>query len=780
MDVRTYMKHHQLVFDGGMGTMLQKSGMAIGETPDLLNMKNPQLVIDIHRAYVQAGCDVITTNTFSCNRQKITDHSVQLVIKNAVQNARAANPKFVALDIGPIGQLLAPMGTLTFGQAYDLFKEQVLAGQEAGADMILLETFSDLMELKIAILAAKENGDLPVFATMTYQEDGRTFVGTDPVSATITLNGLGLDAQGINCSLGPQELMPVVETVLAYSRIPVMVQPNAGLPDINGNYHFQPEAFAGLMKQMAEKGVRVVGGCCGTNPEHIQALSQAMQSVTPKRVQPKQITAVCSSSKTVVLDDGVTVIGERINPTGKPKLKEALRQQNDDYLLKEAIAQASAGADILDVNVGLPELDEPAVLQKAVMNIQSCVSLPLQIDSSDVAAIRSGVRHYAGKPLINSVNGKQESMEALFPIVKTYGACILGLCLDEKGIPKTAEGRFLIAKRIVETAASYGIPKEDVLIDCLVLTASAQQEQVMATLDAIKLVKQRLGVKCVLGVSNVSFGLPDRLLLNSVFLSAAFGAGLDAPILNPMAEPSMNAVHAFRVLNNQDPGAARYISRFSQNAPKQEQIPEAEKTLKDIILEGRKEEAAAMVKALLKTKRPMEIIEQEFIPALDIVGDRYEKQQIFLPQLMLSAEAVKAGFNLLASGQQEKPVLKEKILLATVSGDIHDIGKNIVKMLLSNYGYDVIDLGKDVPIEEVVRVAKEQHIRLVGLSALMTTTVKNMELTIKALREAGLDCKVVVGGAVLTPEYAQMVGADYYAKDARETVRLANQLFSHE
>lgn len=779
MTITQYIKTNHLIFDGAMGTVLQKSGMPIGAIPDLLNLTQPELIQNIHRSYVKSGADCITTNTFGANRHKITDVSIPELVTAAVNNAKAANPKYVALDVGPIGQLLAPLGTLSFEEAYDIFKEQVVAGEKAGADVILFETFSDLMELKLGILAAKENTSLPVFATMTYQENGRTFVGTDPLSATIALGSMGIDALGVNCSLGPDELLPIVETIIEYSKIPVMVQANAGLPDMNGEYAYSSDAYASRMVKMADMGVRILGGCCGTTPKFIATLRKEIEGKDIVIPTPKKVTAICSDSNTVILDDKISIIGERINPTGKPKLKEALKKEDFDYLLREAISQRDNGADILDVNVGLPELDEAAVLSKAVVNIQSCVSLPLQIDSTDSEAVERAVRSYKGKPLINSVNGDSEIMDKIFPIAKKYGACVLGLCLDKNGIPANAEDRLKIAKRIVETAASYGIPKEDILIDCLVLTASAQQEQVLTTLEAIKLVKRELGVKCVLGVSNVSFGLPNRSLLNSVFLAAAFGAGLDAPIVNPCSKEIMDTVNSYRVFNCQDTGGQRFIEKYADTSNLITSAnPSGENDLKDIIIKGLKDESAPMVEAMLKDHDAMEIINNYFVPALDVVGKSYETGKIFLPQLMLSAETVKNGFEIISKYNVEAEVKTDKIIMATVEGDIHDIGKNIVKMLLSNYGYEVIDLGRDVPVQDVIDAIKKHKPSLVGLSALMTTTVKNMKRTIDAIKDNNLDCKVIVGGAVLNDEYAQMVGADYYAKDANEGVKLAGKHFN--
>ena len=788
MDILKDIQSGYLIFDGAMGTMLQKSGLEIGEIPDLLSLTNPDLLIDIHRQYVNAGSQCITTNTFGANRLKITDADISKLIAAAVNNAKAAKPKYVALDIGPIGQLLAPLGTLSFDEAYDVFKEQAVAGEKAGADCIVMETFSDLLELKIAILAAKENTSLPIFATMTYQDNGRTFVGVDPVSATLTLQGLGVDALGVNCSLGPDELLPIVESILQYATVPVMVQANAGLPDLEGNYAYSSEEYANRMVQMAKMGVRILGGCCGTTPEFISQMVNKLKGIVPVTTSPKRVTAVCSDSSTVILNSGIHLIGERINPTGKPKLKEALKKEDYNYILNEAVNQRDNGADILDVNVGLPEIDEEKILKKTVITLQSGISLPLQIDSTDIKAVEGAVRVYKGKPLINSVNGDEESMSAVFPVAKKYGACVLGLCLDKNGIPETAEGRFEIAERILKTALSYGIPKEDILIDCLVLTASAQQEQVLTTLEAIKLVKSRLNLKCVLGVSNVSFGLPSRPLLNSVFLAAAFGAGLDAPIVNPCSREIMDTVNAFKVLNAQDKNGSEFIEKYGNLPPSQSEpinIAPKQKTddsgenidLKGIIIKGFKDMAAPVVEEMLKTTAPMEIINEYFIPALDEVGRLYETGKIFLPQLMLSAETVQNGFEVISKKSAGADVKREKIVIATVEGDIHDIGKNIVKMLLSNYGYEVIDLGKDVPVDDVVAAVKKHSPSLVGLSALMTTTVKNMQRTIDALKEDGLNCKTMVGGAVLNDDYARMVGADYYAKDANESVKVAEKIF---
>lgn len=797
MNVAEYIKHNRLFFDGAMGTMLQKAGLEPGGLPEVYNIEKPETVLEIHKEYVKAGADVITANTFQANELKLSDcgYSVEEIITAGVQLAKKSGTKFSALDIGPLGQLMEPMGTLSFDDAYKMFKRQIVAGEKAGADIILFETMSDLLEVKAGILAARENTNLPVFVTMTFQEDGRTFVGCDPKSVAVTLSGLGVDALGVNCSLGPEELMPTIDELIKYSRVPVMIQPNAGLPKIENEktvYNITAEDFSKFMKNIAEKGAAILGGCCGTTPEFIKETKSLVEPIEFFTPEYERVTAVSSGTKTVIFDNGVTVIGERINPTGKKKLKEKLRQQDFGYLVNEAISQMHNSADVLDVNCGLPEINEAESLAKAVKEIQAAVNLPLQLDSSDKDAVESGIRKYNGKPIINSVNGKQESMDAIFPIAKKYGAVVVGLCLDETGIPETAEGRYKIAEKIVRTAENYGIAKEDIIIDCLVLTASAQQKLVIETMNAIKLVKERLGVKTVLGVSNVSFGLPARPILNSVFLAAGFGAGLDSAIVNPMSFDIMKTVRAFKVLNNQDVDAVDYISKYADYVSEtgvSKDIKAADKpnlakgTNDDItsfIIDGRREETGTATREMLKDLDPIKIIDNYFIPALDIVGDRYEKGTAFLPQLIQSAEAVKCGFEIIRdSSKKEDDNKKGRIVLATVKGDIHDIGKNIVKMLLENYGYDVIDLGKDVPIESVVNAVIQNDIKLVGLSALMTTTVKSMKDTISALKDAGSKAKIVVGGAVLNEEYVNFVGADYYGKDARATVKIANEIFGH-
>lgn len=791
MTIIEELRENRLLFDGAMGTMLQKMGLPVGLEPEYFNLSHPETITQIHQEYVSAGADVVTTNTFQANRGKLKQDELPAIIQAAVKLARAAQPKYVAYDMGPIGQLMAPMGTLSFDQAYEMFQEQAVLAEKSGADAVVVETMSDLLETKAAILAIKENTNLPIFCTMTFQEDGRTFVGTDPVTAVLTLQSLEIDAVGVNCSLGPNELLPIVEEILKFASIPVMVQANAGLPEMKDGqtyYSLTVAEYCSAVEKMLANGVRIVGGCCGTNPDFILKLRQLVDEVPAVAVSPKKVTAVTSGSQTVILNDGLHLIGERINPTGKKRLKEALRKKDISYVLKEGLKQIEAGADILDVNVGLPEIDEADMMQKVVQELQGIVTAPLQIDSVNIAAIETGARYYNGRPLINSVNGKAESMSEVFPIAKKYGAVVLGLTLDETGIPDTAEKRLAVAEKIIKTAASYGIPKEDVMIDPLVLTASAQQAQVQVTLDTIRLIREKLGVLTVAGLSNVSFGLPNREVLNGAFLAAAVGAGLNAPIVNPLSEFLMQMVQSLKVINNQDRDAADYIAKSQhltltnhQSNTSVEIEQGRENDLKSLILKGQKEDTPSLTKQLLERMTPLEIVNQYFIPALDEVGSKFEQGMLFLPQLMQSAEAVQRSQEVLkqyfdAHGQESES--KGKILLATVQGDIHDIGKNIVKMVLENYGFEVIDLGKDVPITTVIDTLKEQKIPLAGLSALMTTTVQNMKATIEAAKEANLETKFMVGGAVLNEEYREFVGADYYAKDALSSVTIAQEFFS--
>ncbi len=798
-----------LLFDGGMGTMLQAAGMEAGALPELLNFDEPDVITNIQRQYVEAGCDVITSNTFGANAHKLDGAaSVHDVFAAAVKCAREAGARYVAGDIGPIGALLRPLGTLSFDEAYLLFKEEVEAGAAAGVDLFVIETMTDLAEIKAAVLAAKENSDLPIFATMTFEEDGRTFLGTNPEIAAITLDALGADVVGINCSQGPAELRELAKRMLAVTDKPVMVQANAGLPHVDGCgctvFDIHAPEYAEAVAGMIDDGVSVVGGCCGTTPEHIAKLHELIAVHTPTPRHHAPTTTVTSAQAVVDLPcDGhkIAVIGERINPTGKKRLQQALRDGDLDYVVSQGISQQEQGADILDVNVGLPEIDEVKMIQAATEQLQGSVLLPLQIDSTDPAAVEAATRRYAGKPIINSVNGKRQIMDEILPLVAHYGTNVIGLALDEDGIADTADKRFAIAERIVNECERYGIGRDRILIDCLVMTASTNQKQVVEILRAMKMVKERLGVKCALGVSNVSFGLPARPLLGSTFLAAAFGAGLDAPIMNPGSERFMDAVRAYRVINGEDDGSVDYIGRYAtwtdpykiardpslagatqnaaENAGAAPSASEAdEDPIKRLVISGRKGEIAATTEELLKTAAPMELINEHFIPALDEVGVLFDQGKFFLPQLMASAEAARVGFDtiksLMPAGDIEE---KGQICIATVKGDIHDIGKNIVKMLLDNYGYTVFDLGRDVDPQEVLACVRERDIKLVGLSALMTTTVANMEETIKLLHAEVPDVKIIVGGAVLTPEYAAQIGADYYAKDAAESARIAEEVF---
>jgi 5-methyltetrahydrofolate--homocysteine methyltransferase len=785
MELKKALSNSFICFDGAMGTMLQREGLKGGELPETYNITHPEVVVKIHKAYAEAGANIITANTFGANELKLknTGYSVEEIITSAVNLVKTADSrKLAALDIGPTGQLLKPMGTLSFERAYEIFARQVRAGVNAGADLILIETISDLYEAKAAVLAAKENSDLPVFCTVTFQEDGRTLTGADPLTVVNVLQGLGVDALGVNCSLGAKELIPIVKNILRFSQVPVIVQPNAGIPKIISGepcYEINLEQFCKYIKDMAELGANIFGGCCGTTPKFVKSICDTLAQLRPIERCVEKLTAVSSYSKTVVLGEDITIIGERINPTGKKKFKEALKNNDLDYILSEAILQKEAGAKVLDVNVGLPEIDEKGMMIQAVQEIQSIMELPLQIDSVRPEVIEAAVRIYNGKPIINSVNGKKSSMNKIFPIAKKYGACVIGLTLDERGIPKTAEDRFKIAQKIIETAKTYGIEKEDIIIDCLTLTASAQQSDVMEAVKAVRLVKNKLRVRTTLGISNVSFGMPARDILNSTFLTMALANGLDAPIMNPLSEETMRAIKAFRVLANLDKEGMDFIENC-ESAEKRNETKKTSSDLKDLVMQGRKEEAALKAKELLEEYKPIEVVDLFLIPALEIVGIKFEMGEIFLPQLIQSAETVKSAFEIikthLANSGEEK-VSKGKILLATVKGDVHDIGKNIVKILLENYGFDVIDMGKDVEEEAIIEKLKAEDIKLVGLSALMTTTVKSMQKAIKTIKDEGLACKIMVGGAVLNPEYAKMVKADFYAKDAREGVKIAQSVF---
>ena len=786
------------LIDGAMGTELQKRGLKTGALPELLNLTDPDIVRAVHKDYVNAGADIITANTFGANARKLgSAQRIREVIAAGIRLAREAGAGRVALDLGPTGAMLAPMGTMTFEEAYGLFKEQVAAGVEAGADLVLIETMSDLLEAKAALLAVKENSDLPVYVTMTFDRDGRTFLGTSPAIAAVTLSALGADAVGINCSLGPEEIVPFALEMLEWAPVPVVVQPNAGLPDATSGqtvYPVGPEEFARSVGRMLDAGVTIAGGCCGTTPEHIRLLRAEMEKRAPAERSIKRRIVFTSAQRLVCPAGGIAIIGERINPTGKKKIKEALRSQCFDHILSEAISQEEAGAEILDVNAGLPEIDEPGTLTRLVTALQAVTPLPLQIDSADPEAVDRACRVYAGKPIINSVNGKEESLRAILPIAKKYGAAVVGLTLDEDGIPDRAEDRLKIAEKILVRAQNYGIPREDVLIDCLTMAVSTNQKLAGETLRPVRLVTERLGVGTVLGVSNISFGLPARELINATFLANALAQGLTLPILNPLSQRYMDVVASWRVLSGQDKDAGQYIESYvnktvtyqsyvnkkTENVMSTTDImsPDKEVYITQIVLSGRKMFIADAVRRALEERPPMEVINELLIPAINAAGERFEKGQFFLPQLMASAETVKLGFDVIRDRAKTGEVVsKGKILLATVKGDIHDIGKNIVKMLLSNYGYEIVDLGRDVDPDTVVEVTLREHIRLVGLSALMTTTVKAMAETVEKLRTAGADCKIMVGGAVLNEEYAKLVGADFYARDAQESARIAAEVF---
>lgn len=787
MDFNELMKKEFIVLDGAMGTMLQAKGLKMGETPEALNIEKPEWLLDIHKQYVEAGSDIIYANTFGANRYKLKKcgYSVDETVKAAIANARKAcegTDTLVALDLGPIGQLLEPTGTLTFEEAYDIFKELVIAGKDA--DVIVFETMTDLYELKAAVLAAKENSSLPILCTMTFEENMRTFTGCDIASMCLTLEGLGVDAIGVNCSLGPKELYPVVEQLCKWTTLPVIVKPNAGLPDpVTNEYNCSPDEFAEFAEKLIPLGIKIIGGCCGTNPDYIRALRKMLADKKYVKRDVK-IPAACCSATSVVTIDQPRVIGERINPTGKKRFKQALLEGDIDYILGQAIEQISAGADILDVNVGLPAIDERAMMIKAVKALQGVVEVPLQLDSTIPEVMEAALRVYNGKPIVNSVNAEEKSLKTVLPLVKKYGAAVVGLTLDENGIPKTADERFKLAEKILNRALELGIRKEDVYIDCLTLTASAEQENVMQTVNAVERVKNELGLKTVLGVSNISFGLPNRELVSHNFLMMCLTKGLDFPIINPNIDAMMGAVRSYKLLTNIDKNSVDYIQHYGNTGG---ETVKKSSDKKDIdlpyaIANGLKKEASEITAKLLETKDPMYVVNELLIPALDKAGDEFEKGKIFLPQLIQTAGVSQACFDVIKQtilNSGEKSVSKGKIILATVKGDIHDIGKNIVKVLLENYGYDVIDLGKDVDYQTVVDAAIENDVHLVGLSALMTTTLVSMEKTIELLRKNNVDCKIMVGGAVVTADYAQQIGADYYSKDAKQSVDIAREVFGN-
>ncbi len=772
---------------GAMGTQLQKLGLNTGEAPDILNITKPDIITGIHRNYVRAGSDAVFSNTFGANRKKLagSGYTPDEVIKAAMENLRAATKgteTLCGLDIGPIGELMEPTGSLSFEEAYDIFKEQIIAGKDY-ADFIAIETMTDLYEVKAAILAAKENSTLPVYCTMSFEKNGRTFTGCTPESAAAVIEGLGADAVGVNCSLGPEDLYDTVKKICATVRIPVAAKPNAGLPDpITGAYDVSPEEFARQAVKLYECGVSLFGGCCGTAPEYITELSRLLKSRTPVAWRTYNSQAmVCTPTRPVYIDTP-KIIGERINPTGKKRFKEALKNNDIDYILSQATEQIAAGAEILDVNVGLPDIDEKDMMVRTIKAIQSITDVPLQIDSTNPEVLDAALRVYNGKAIVNSVKGEESSLEKILPIVKKYGAAVVGLTLDEDGIPKTVDKRFEIAERILNRALDLGIEERDVFIDCLTLTVSAEPEGAAQTLAAVRRVKDELGLKTVLGVSNISFGLPNRVLVNRNFLSLALANGLDLPIINPNVEDMTGAVRAYRLLMNIDKNASDYIAAYADKEDEKSapSTAGAEPDIFTAIKNGLKNDGARITEELLKTVEPMEIINGMLIPALDKTGADFESGKIFLPQLIASAGVAQAAFDVIrnhlaASGDTAES--RGTVVLATVKGDIHDIGKNIVKTLLDNYGYKVIDLGRDVEYEAVAKAAEESGAKLVGLSALMTTTLKSMEETIKLIHLRGLDCKIVVGGAVLTKDYAEKIGADYYAKDAKCTVDIAKEIY---
>ena len=799
-----FRQSNTILLDGGMGTMLQAAGLKLGARPEELNITDPALIEGIHGQYAAAGSRIVNANTFGASAHKLTGsaYTLEQVITAGIENCKHACAPYgalTALDVGPLGELLEPSGTLAFEDAVAEYARIVKAGEAAGADLIFFETYTDLYELKAALLAAKENTHLPILASMSFEAGGRTFTGCTVESFAATARGLGADAVGINCSLGPKEIFPMAKRLAEAvpGNFPVFVKPNAGLPRADGSgYDITPQLFALQMKPYRELHLFAAGGCCGTTPEFIKLLNGTFAGCTPGRPAHRMPSVLCTPVDTVTVD-GITVVGERINPTGKKRFQQALREGDMNSVLEQAVSQAEAGAQILDVNVGAPGVDEPVLMEQVVKALQSVTSLPLQLDSSNVEALARGLRVYNGKPIVNSTNGEPEKLAAILPLCKKYGAAIVGLAIDEKGIQPKAADRVAIARRITEAALAAGIPREDIYIDCLTLTASAQQEDVLATVQALEACKKELGVRTVLGVSNISFGLPCRTYLNTTFLTMAMYAGLDLAIMNPSSEEMMAAVYAYNVLTNRDKQSTKYIERFADRVPASTALAQAAKAapaanaaeteltgpyaaLMKAVEKGLKGDAAAHTRALLAEKQPLEVVDEALIPALDIVGAKYEKGTLFLPQLLQAASAAQSAFEEIKTAIAQKgegSASKGRIVLATVKGDVHDIGKNIVRVILENYGFEVLDLGRDVPVETVVDTVREKDVHLVGLSALMTTTLKSMEETIAALHAAKLDCKIMVGGAVLTPEYAEKIGADWYAKDAKRSADIAKEFF---
>lgn len=813
MKINEILGKELLFFDGGMGTLLQERGLKTGEIPETWNILHPEIIKQIHKEYLLAGSNIISANTFGVNafKCKSLEYSVDELVsagirltKEAISEVRTElsdmeTPLYSALDIGSIGKLLKPFGEITFDEAYNTFQEIVVAGDKAGADLILIETVSDSYEIKAAVLAAKENSRLPIIVTMIFDENGKLLTGGDVASVTAMLEGLGVDAIGFNCGLGPEQMKNLLPQLTECCSLPIVINPNAGLPVVvNGQtvYNVAPDAFAESVKILVELGASVVGGCCGTTPAHIKKVVELCKGMKPIPMADKQFTVVSSYNHAIYFTRKPLIIGERINPTGKSKFKQALRDHDMEYIYKEGLTQEENGAHILDVNVGLPEIDEPQLMEEAVTGIQAIIDLPLQIDTSDTEAMERGLRYYNGKPMLNSVNGKQESMESVFPIAKKYGAVLVCLCLDEGGIPETVEGRLKVAEKIVSTARKYGISKKNLVMDALVLTISTGQDNANVTLETLRRIRYEMGLHTVLGVSNISFGLPERSYINTAFFTMAMNNGLSAGIVNPSSEPMMAAYYSFNALIGEDNQCMEYISKYTKSPDEQKETTASSKTTASSLMMLSKDSALTLEEAIIKglaesahlaTEKLLEqnidsltIINERLIPALDVVGKGFEEKTMFLPQLLMSADAAKASFEAIKeamSKQGKNSESKGKIVIATVKGDIHDIGKNIVKTLLENYGFDMIDLGKDVAPELILKTVQEQGIKLVGLSALMTTTVVNMEATIKLLKENHAGCKVMVGGAVLTQEYADMIGADFYSKDAMGSVRYANELY---
>lgn len=787
LNIKEILKKKRLYLDGAMGSLIQNRIETIGPVPEALNLSQPELIKEIHQLYIDAGANIILSNTFGVNGYKLKDsgYSVEQLVTAGVKNVKSLNPDYTALDVGPLGTLIGALGEVSFDEAVDFFKEIVSAGDKAGADLIVIETMTDICEARAALIAAKEVSDLPVIVSMTYEENQRTLTGSDALTAVSILEGLGADAIGINCSTGPDAMLPIIAELIRYASVPIMVEPNAGLPHMKDGktvYDISIDQFTDYMVQIAEMGALILGGCCGTTPAYIEKMKRSTEELPLYQVTEKSFTAVSSSTKTIILGEDINIIGECINPTTNPVLKESLRRGELTVITQLATDQKKDGAHILDINLGLPDIDELTMMQEAVDTVSRLVDCPLQIDSSNPEVIEAVLRSYPGKAIINSVNGKKSSMDKIFPIAQKYGALVLGLTMDETGIPSLANDRFAIAKKIIEVGESYGINKKNILIDALVLTASAQQAEVRETLKTLEKLRAELGVPTVLGVSNISFGLPNRELLNRTFLGMALEAGLTTPIMNPSDQEMMDTIKAFRALWGLDGQCIAYANTYKDSSFG-EAKPETTKSsrgLREIIEEGLSDQAAEATAILLETREPLDIVNNEIVPALDAVGDAFETGECFLPHLIFAAETAQKAFEVIKATMAKDgkaQVAKGKIVLATVEGDVHDIGKNILKVILENYGYEILDLGKDVKAETIIQTIQNEDVKLVGLSALMTTTVKNMEKIIKEIKKNCPDTTIMVGGAVLNPEYAQTIGADYYGKDAREGAGIAKKVF---